>query len=219
MCVFDTLGNVYTGTFPDEASTQTVTDAQAFAVQQGITPCHHVLIPRFKGFVDAVTALRTHPDATSARVVDVTMAFVRDDGSADRYATYKPLLDGSRHPPTLADVFGDHPPTHAYVHVRDYALRDLPEPAAKLRQWLLERFMEKESLLQSFQTNGRFPGPTFDQVATLPMQWIALWWLAVLALVVAVFGLLPGAVRVLLLTLTLFCAVGGLVSQSILNNA
>ena len=46
----------------------------------------------------------------------------------------------------------------AHLHVRRFAVADLPESDAELTEWLLERFREKDQLLEDFYQQGKFPG-------------------------------------------------------------
>ena len=110
-----------------------ISRSREYAEKQGRTPLEHVLIPRTKGFVASVQALRGHVDA----VYDLTIGYV---GGV----------------PTLWQW------TKGYVRkvhldVRRYAINELPENEEALSDWLIKRFEEKDRLLDSFYSNGVFP--------------------------------------------------------------
>jgi hypothetical protein len=44
-----------------------------------------------------------------------------------------------------------------HLHVRRFPIEELPETDEGLRQWLLERFVEKDRLLEHYYQTGAFP--------------------------------------------------------------
>lgn len=44
-----------------------------------------------------------------------------------------------------------------HMHVRRFPVEDLPQIESELRQWLLDRFVEKDRLLEHFYSIGAFP--------------------------------------------------------------
>jgi lysocardiolipin and lysophospholipid acyltransferase len=110
--------------------------SQEYARSVGARPLDHVLFPRTKGFVASVEGLRHHIDT----VYDLTIGYV----------------DGV---PTLWQYVRGQV-REAHLHVRRFAVEELPEHAEDLSRWLVERFEEKDRLLAHFYEYGVFPeGP------------------------------------------------------------
>ena len=118
--------------------------SQVYAETAGIRVPKHLMVPRTKGFAAAVTGLRGHASA----VYDVTISY------PDGVPSITDLLRG-----TLRRF---------HLHVRRYATEDLPDDTEGLSDWLHERFVEKDELLDAFAAEGRFPGE--DVKTQLP------WW-------------------------------------------
>ncbi len=106
--------------------------AKKFAKERGLTPPRHVLVPRTKGFAAAVEALRGHV----AAVYDLTIGY--EEGV-----------------PTLWQLaLGRLRRIH--LHVRRFPIETLPATRDELSAWLLERFREKDELLEQFYQVGSF---------------------------------------------------------------
>ena len=119
------------GTRATEAKIRASTE---WAVEHGIEPTRNVLIPRTKGFVASVEGLGDHLDA----VYDFTIGYV----------------DGV---PTLwQHITGQVKKIH--IHVRRFPVDELPKIEAELKQWLMDRFYEKDALLEGYYETGTFPG-------------------------------------------------------------
>jgi 1-acyl-sn-glycerol-3-phosphate acyltransferase len=104
-----------------------------YAQSQGLTLTRHVLPPRSKGFVASVEGLQDHV----AAIYDVTIGYI--DGVPNLWQ----LIKGSVQ--------------HIHLHVRRYPIDELPRLEDELRQWLHDRFVEKDRLLEHFYTVGVFP--------------------------------------------------------------
>jgi len=107
--------------------------AQDYARAHGLRPPVHTLVPRTKGFVASVEGLRGHIDA----VYDLTIAY--DHAVPSLWQYLKGLV------------------RRIHVHVRRFPIADLPNSADDLRQWLLDRWHEKDDLLEHFYATGTFP--------------------------------------------------------------
>ncbi len=106
--------------------------SQKYAAERGLPRLEHLLIPRTKGFVATLEGLRGHVDA----VYDVTIGY----------------LAGV---PTLWQwTQGAAPEVH--VHVRRFPVASLPEDAEALAAWVMDRYVEKDRLLDAFYREGRF---------------------------------------------------------------
>lgn len=114
--------------------------SQAYARQHGQPVLEHVLVPRTKGFVAAVRGLRGHATA----VYDVTIGYQEGVPTLWQYVKGFARL--------------------AHLHVRRYPLADLPEDDDELARWLLQRFAEKDRLLDYYYRHGAFEGGGPDTV-------------------------------------------------------
>jgi len=104
-----------------------------FARSKGLAPLKHLLIPRTKGFAASAQGLRGHLHA----VYDVTIGYVNGVPSLWQY------IKG------YAQV--------AHMHVRRFAIDELPEAEEALTRWLHERWQEKDLLLEHYYAHGAFP--------------------------------------------------------------
>jgi 1-acyl-sn-glycerol-3-phosphate acyltransferase len=110
-----------------------VVQSRDYAVSRNMAPLDHVLIPRTNGFVASVQALREgHLDA----VYDVTIGYPQGVPTLVQY-----IRGGSR---------------VAHFHVRRFPIEELPTTNEGLDRWLVERFGEKDKLLDAFYRNGLF---------------------------------------------------------------
>jgi 1-acyl-sn-glycerol-3-phosphate acyltransferase len=107
--------------------------AQEFAREKGLYVPRHLLVPRSKGFSASVEGLRQHV----AAVYDITIGYEHAVPNLWQYITG--LVE------------------RIHVHVRRFPIDELPETQEKLRQWLLDRWQEKDELLERFYSNGAFP--------------------------------------------------------------
>jgi 1-acyl-sn-glycerol-3-phosphate acyltransferase len=106
--------------------------SQEYAKENGLKPLEHVLIPRTKGFVATVQALRNHIDA----IYDLTLGYV------DGVPTVWQWTKGYVH--------------KVHLHVRRFTVDKLPTEDDLLASWLMERFREKDRLLSHFYQDGFF---------------------------------------------------------------
>jgi len=107
--------------------------SQEYAEKQGLPRLKHVLIPRTKGFVASVQSLRGHVDA----VYDLTIGYV---GGV----------------PTLWQWIKGYV-RRVHVNVRRYAIDVMPEDGEALSNWLIDRYQEKDRLLDYFYQKSTFP--------------------------------------------------------------
>ena len=98
--------------------------SQAFAESKGLPRLNHVLLPRHRGFVATVHGLRSHIDA----IYDATIAY---EGGV----------------PSLWQWTKGHARV-VHLHVKRYPVSSLPESDDGLKDWLVERFVEKDAYLQ-----------------------------------------------------------------------
>jgi 1-acyl-sn-glycerol-3-phosphate acyltransferase len=107
--------------------------AQAYAEKNGLPVPRHTLVPRSKGFAASVEGLRSHISA----VYDLTIGY--EDAVPNLWQYIKGLVK------------------RIHVHVRRYPIEDLPQSADDLRQWLIDRWTEKNDLFDHYYEVGSFP--------------------------------------------------------------
>ena len=107
--------------------------AKEYARSRGLREPLHTLVPRTKGFVASVEGLRSH----IAAVYDITIGY--EDGVPSLWQYIKGLV------------------SRIHVHVRRFPVAELPVSSDDLKQWLLDRWHEKDELLEHFYQNGAFP--------------------------------------------------------------
>ena len=54
-------------------------------------------------------------------------------------------------------LLGNQEPCQTLIHYRKYLVRDIPREEQALMQWLIDRYVEKEQLLDEFYKTGKFP--------------------------------------------------------------
>ena len=114
-------------------SPEKVARSQAYARKKGLPELRHVLLPRTKGFVASVSAMRRYVGA----VYDVTIGY---EGGVPNLWQY--IQGFSR---------------TAHLHCRRWPIDALPTDDEALAEWLVARYSEKDALLHAFYRDGRFP--------------------------------------------------------------
>ncbi|MEE4270483.1 MAG: lysophospholipid acyltransferase family protein [Thermoanaerobaculales bacterium] len=104
-----------------------------WARSRRLEPTRHVLLPRTKGFVASVEGLSEHIHA----VYDVTIGYVDGVPSLWQHITGR-----------VKEI---------HVHVRRFPVDELPKLEEELKQWLMDRFYEKDELLEGYYSTGAFP--------------------------------------------------------------
>jgi len=104
-----------------------------WALERGIEPTRNVLIPRTKGFVASVEGLSDHLDA----VYDFTIGYVEGVPTLWQYITGRVK--------------------QIHVYIRRFPAGELPKIETELKQWLMDRFYEKDALLTHYYETGAFP--------------------------------------------------------------
>lgn len=107
--------------------------SQEFARGKGLPLLENLLIPRTKGFAATVQGLRNHITA----VYDLTIAY--EEGVPTLWQYIKGSVQ------------------RIHIHVRRFPVEDLSLLDEEIRQWLMDRWTEKDSLLEYFYTHGCFP--------------------------------------------------------------
>ncbi|HSO22541.1 MAG TPA: lysophospholipid acyltransferase family protein [Chondromyces sp.] len=107
--------------------------AQEYARAHELHVPRHVLVARTKGFAATVQGLRSHITA----VYDLTIGY--EQGVPTLWQYIKGLV------------------RRIHVHVRRFPVAELPHSAEELRQWLQDRWREKDEMLERFYATDAFP--------------------------------------------------------------
>ncbi|KAL3632446.1 1-acyl-sn-glycerol-3-phosphate acyltransferase 2 [Castilleja foliolosa] len=108
--------------------------AQEYASTTGIPVPRNVLIPRTKGFVTAVSHMRSYVPA----IYDVTVAI------PERSPT-----------PTMLRLFNGQSSV-VHVHLKRHLMKDLPESDDAVAQWCKDAFVAKDKLLDKHNAENSF---------------------------------------------------------------
>ncbi|KAL8142926.1 hypothetical protein V2J09_015958 [Rumex salicifolius] len=108
--------------------------AQEYATSSGLPVPRNVLIPRTKGFVSAVSQMRSFVPA----VYDITVAIPKASPQ-----------------PTMLRLFkGQSSVVH--VHIKRHLMKDLPETDDAVAQWCRDLFIAKDELLDKHNADDTF---------------------------------------------------------------
>ncbi|CAN1183535.1 1-acyl-sn-glycerol-3-phosphate acyltransferase 2 [Linum perenne] len=108
--------------------------AQEYAASTGLPVPRNVLIPRTKGFVSAVSNMRSFVPA----IYDVTVAIPKTSPQ-----------------PTMLRLFkGQSSVVHVYL--RRHSMKDLPTTDDAVAQWCRDLFVAKDALLDKHNVDGTF---------------------------------------------------------------
>ncbi|XP_074308436.1 1-acyl-sn-glycerol-3-phosphate acyltransferase 2 [Silene latifolia] len=141
--------------------------AQEYATSTGLPVPRNVLIPRTKGFVTAVSHMRSFVPA----IYDMTIAIPKSSPQ-----------------PTMLGLFkGQSSVVH--VHITRHKLKDLPETDEAVAQWCRDAFVAKDALLDKHGANNTF-GDQLLQTGTRP-------WKSLVVVSFWVLGIVLGVVRFL----------------------
>ncbi|KAM7524543.1 hypothetical protein LguiA_014445 [Lonicera macranthoides] len=120
--------------------------AQEYASSTGLPIPRNVLIPRTKGFVTAVSHMRSFVPA----VYDVTLAIPKNSPA-----------------PTMLRLFKGQPSV-LHVHLKRHSMKDLPESDDAVSQWCKDIFVAKDKLLDKHIAEDTFTEQ--EQNLTRPMK-------------------------------------------------
>ncbi|KAF2159893.1 hypothetical protein M409DRAFT_70776 [Zasmidium cellare ATCC 36951] len=152
--------------------------SQRWSSKSGTADLKHVLLPRSRGLQCCLQGLSSTVDW----VYDCTIAYdgirVREYGQ-EVHSMKKLFIEGRKSP-------------RVHMHWRRFVMKDIPydDPKA-LETWILERWIEKNELLEHFQQNGIFPTHEGYTVSKVEIQnWletvqvfggvaavVAVWWI------------------------------------------
>lgn len=124
--------------------------SQSYAAKTGKPAFKHVMLPRYKAVMSAISSLRPGPNEAKGVVDNVYECTI----------AYKGWGEGLWGFPSLAQLLispagGDF---KLQMHVKKVAIKDLPVEEAGLKSWLLNSFQDKDKLLEYRKEHGCFPG-------------------------------------------------------------
>ncbi|KAK9921829.1 hypothetical protein M0R45_030325 [Rubus argutus] len=108
--------------------------AQEYAASTGLPVPRNVLIPRTKGFVSAVSHMRSFVPA----IYDVTVAIPKSSPA-----------------PTMLRLFEGRPSV-VHVHIKRHVMKNLPETDDAVAQWCKDAFVAKDALLDKHTAEQTF---------------------------------------------------------------
>uniref|UniRef100_A0A915D569 Phospholipid/glycerol acyltransferase domain-containing protein n=1 Tax=Ditylenchus dipsaci TaxID=166011 RepID=A0A915D569_9BILA len=133
--------------------------SQRFCEENNLPILEHTLTPRARAFCLAVDELRQSLDC----VYDITLAYKITDSNG---------LSGAQSNEISPDMFSfccNLSPPQLHMHIRKYSIDSIPIDAHTQRQWLYDRFAEKDRLLEEFYTTGKFSQLVQTKVDRLPL--------------------------------------------------
>lgn len=116
--------------FPEgtRATQKKLEASQNFARSKGLTVFNHLLYPRLKGFLGLIPIMRNSLDY----VVDCNISY-----------------EGN--PPSLVDIFSGISKNTIYFHVRKFEIETIPHDPSRLKNWIVDRWLEKEDYFSQSQ--------------------------------------------------------------------
>ncbi|KAF9357781.1 hypothetical protein BGX26_003089 [Mortierella sp. AD094] len=117
--------------------------SQAFAEKAGLTDHRHLLLPRTSGLFICINKLR----GSVEYVYDTTVGY-----SGIHYGEIPQEL----YP--LPGLYVDQAqPKEINMHLRRFAIKDIPETEPEFVKWVRARWTEKDELMEEFYKTGKFP--------------------------------------------------------------
>ncbi|XP_028787419.1 1-acyl-sn-glycerol-3-phosphate acyltransferase 2 isoform X2 [Neltuma alba] len=116
--------------------------AQEYATSSGLPVPRNVLIPRTKGFVSAVSHMRSFVPA----IYDVTVAIPKGSSA-----------------PTMLRLFKGQPSV-VHVHIKRHLMKEMPETEEAVAQWCRDIFVAKDALLDRHIAEDTFPDQELQNI-------------------------------------------------------
>ncbi|RIA82640.1 acyltransferase-domain-containing protein, partial [Glomus cerebriforme] len=130
--------------FPEGTVVSDVTriSSKKYAEKVSLVDHEHVLLPRSTGLHFCTRSLHKSIDY----IYDLTIGLEgvkRGQFPEEIYTLRKIYFEGQY-------------PRNIHLHVRRYAISEIPEDEDKFTEWLRQRWIEKDALMEEFYTKGRF---------------------------------------------------------------
>ncbi|KAB2098013.1 hypothetical protein ES319_A01G208800v1 [Gossypium barbadense] len=125
--------------------------AQEYATSQGLPIPRNVLIPRTKGFVSAVSHMRSFVPA----IYDITVAIPKSSPSPTMLRLFKgqSSVDFTF---KFCIIMKFRPSLKVHVHIKRCLMKELPEMDEAVAQWCKDLFVEKDKLLDKHRAEDTF---------------------------------------------------------------
>ncbi|KAF0439676.1 acyltransferase-domain-containing protein [Gigaspora margarita] len=136
------------------ASKETRGWSQKYAAKIGVDDLDNVLLPHSTGLYTCSQALKK----SIHYIYDLTIGFEGVPKGVYPEEIYN--LKGIY----FRGVF----PSGVHMHIRRYAISEIPDDKDKFGEWLRQRWIEKDKLMETFYAQGRFP--TVDSPRRLPIR-------------------------------------------------
>ncbi|KAF9437284.1 hypothetical protein BGZ76_001346 [Entomortierella beljakovae] len=117
--------------------------SHAFAEKAGVPDHRHVLLPRSSGSFICINKLR----GSVEHVYDATIGY-----SGIHYGEIPEELY-----PLPGLYVNQAQPKDINIHLRRFAIKDIPDTEPEFVEWIRARWTEKDELMEQFYTNGKFP--------------------------------------------------------------
>ncbi|KAF9364931.1 hypothetical protein BGX34_012038 [Mortierella sp. NVP85] len=117
--------------------------SMAFAEKTGLTDHRHLLLPRTSGMFVCVNQLR----GSVEYIYDFTVGY-----SGIHYGEIPQELY-----PLPGLYVNKAQPKDINMHLRRFAIKDIPESEPEFVEWVRARWREKDDLMEEFYTTGKFP--------------------------------------------------------------
>ncbi|CAG8528425.1 28129_t:CDS:2 [Dentiscutata erythropus] len=128
--------------------------SQSYAAKIGVDDNVHCLLPHATGLHFCSQTLRK----SVHYIYDLTIGF--EGVSRGTYPEEMYNLKGIY----FQGIF----PTGVHMHIRRYAISEIPDDKDKFTEWLRQRWIEKDKLMEIFYAQGRFP--TVESPRRLPIR-------------------------------------------------
>ncbi|KAF8928187.1 hypothetical protein BGZ47_001766 [Haplosporangium gracile] len=117
--------------------------SNAFAEKAGLADHRHVLLPRTSGLFVCINKLR----GSVEYLYDATVGY-----SGIAYGEIPQELY-----PLPGLYLNQAQPKDINMHLRRFAIKEIPETEPEFVEWVRQRWQEKDELMEEFYTSGKFP--------------------------------------------------------------
>ena len=137
----DTGSSLWVILFPEGSrlTRDKLLNSQRYARSKNLPVFNQVLLPRFKAFNAVIPVLRDSLDV----ICDATLMF-----------------EGPK--PSLSTVMSGKANTTIHIHVASFPMQEMPSTEDELQTWLLDRWRQKESLIEDFNNDKQSLGQPSD---------------------------------------------------------
>ncbi|XP_018917337.1 acyl-CoA:lysophosphatidylglycerol acyltransferase 1 isoform X2 [Bemisia tabaci] len=141
--------------------------SQRYAIKNNLPHLEHVTIPRMGAIRAIMDELATHKEESEQPTAnnnkfgsDFEYRVLLSDPNEDVLSWILDITIGypGGRPIDLSHIiFGHRDPCQTFLYYRLYHLSEVPKEEEAFSKWLLDRWVEKETMLEQFYTSGEFP--------------------------------------------------------------